>query len=327
MARTGPQYYPGANTSSAWYEDNYPGDAMEVNVCVLHTTEGRTLPSYGGGGSAPNLTAVPDFANRRLKWYQHFRIDTSSRALVNLAGGVETNTNNVVQVELVGTCSPSTHADWGSAQHIYWPDAPDWALEGVADFLRWVNAQHGVPLVGPKLWNPYPKSYGSAGGQRFTNAEWNAFRGICGHQHVAENSHGDPGALDFARLLAMAKGEDDVALDAADKTWITNTLKSLLFDETIGKDAVNAPVENESNPTWQAASYLRNTYNDIQAIKVDLAAVLAQARANGAALTSLAAALASLDTDEIAALVAALPDQVAAKLANLEFVLKQGDGA
>lgn len=222
MAKSGIQRYPGASLT-AWYQDAYGGDAMEVNVVVLHTTEGRTLPGYGGGASAPNLTAVPDLAAQKLKWYQHFDIETSSRALVNKPGGVATNTLNVCQVELVGTCDPVTHREWGSAPHVYWPEAPEWALAELAVFLRWMNGQHGVPLYGPKAWSAYPSSYGATD-SRFTFAEWNAFAGICGHMHVPENDHGDPGALDFTRLLALAKGtteEDDMptADEIAKAVW------------------------------------------------------------------------------------------------------------
>jgi hypothetical protein len=127
--KTGPQRYPGASRSH-WYQDHFGGDAMEVNVVVLHTTEGHNLPGYGGGSSAPNLTAVPDLAAKKLKWFQHFDIEVSSRALKNHRGGVETNTLNVCQVELVGTCDPKAHTEWKHAgdNHIYWPQAPAWAL-------------------------------------------------------------------------------------------------------------------------------------------------------------------------------------------------------
>lgn len=217
--KTGPQRYPGASRAN-WYQDDFGGDPMQVNVVVLHTTEGPTLPGYGGGSSAPNLTAVPDFAAKKLKWYQHFDIETSSRALVNLRGGVETNTMNVCQVELVGTCDPKTHAKWKAADraHLYWPDAPDWALQGVARFLAWMHEEHGVPLSGPKSWPAYPTSYGS-GGQRLTGARWTDFKGVCGHMHVPENVHGDPGAIDFARIVKYAKTE----LDVDDDTPTTTT--------------------------------------------------------------------------------------------------------
>ncbi|MDH6517726.1 hypothetical protein M2163_005292 [Streptomyces sp. SAI-135] len=209
--KSGPQRYPGASRAN-WYQDDFGGDAMEVNVVVLHTTEGRTLPTYSGGALAPNLTAVPDLAAKRLHWYQHFDIETSSRALANLRGGVETNTLNVCQVELVGTCDPAIHGKWKTAgkAHIYWPDAPDWALRGVARFLAWMHEEHGVPLAGPGAWPAYPSSYGSKHGQRMSGRKWEAFKGVCGHMHVPENNHGDPGAIDFPRLLKYAKADLDV---------------------------------------------------------------------------------------------------------------------
>jgi hypothetical protein len=204
MTRQGPQKYPGASRRY-WWQDDYGGDVMEVNVVVLHTTEGFDVPSYNSGAYAPNLTALPDFQTQKLKWYQHFDIDISSRAMVNLPGGVETNTLNVCQVELVGTCDPHRHAQWGSEQHIYWPAAPDWALREVARFLAWMNQEHDVPLSGPKLWKPYPASYGPASGQRMSGRAWNAFKGVCGHCHVPENLHGDPGAIDFTTLIEYAR--------------------------------------------------------------------------------------------------------------------------
>ena len=204
--RTGPQHYPGANRDH-WYQKKFGGDRMEVNVVVLHTTEGRSLPDYQGGASAPNLTAVPDFTQQKLKWYQHFDIDISSRALVNLPGGVETNTLNVCQVELVGTCNPELHTKWNSSDkaHLYWPQAPEWALREVARFLVWMHVNHDVPLRGPALWPAYPRSAGNQAGQRMSFGRWNAFKGVCGHMHVPENEHGDPGAIDFETLIGFAK--------------------------------------------------------------------------------------------------------------------------
>jgi hypothetical protein len=217
MAGTGPQKYPGASLAH-WHQGVYGGDVQEVNVVVLHTTEGRTLPGYGGGGSAPNLTAVPDFAAKKLTWHQHFDIDRSSRALVNLSGGVETNTNNVCQVELVGTCDPKTHTNWGSAQHIFWPEAPDWALRDLAAFLRWMNVEHGVPLAGPVKWPAYPTSYANGGGQRMAGSQWEAFNGVCGHMHVPENCvHPDTpilrGDLTWQRAGDLQVGDEIVSFD------------------------------------------------------------------------------------------------------------------
>ncbi|MFJ6729977.1 hypothetical protein ACIQPQ_34270 [Streptomyces sp. NPDC091281] len=282
----GPQIYPGAS-KAYWFQGAYPGDAQEVNVVVLHTTEGRSVPTYGGGASAPNLTALPDIPRRRLSWYQHFDFDRSARALVNKPGGVNTNTLNVSQAELVGTCDPATRQAWVKAGHrqdvdfIYWPEAPDWALAGVAAFLAWAHAQHGVPLTGPKSWKAYPASAG-ANGVRMTFAVWEDFRGICGHMHVPENTHGDPGAIDFDRILAFAKGtaqEQDMTLTDADvkKFWTT--------DGIIANP--NADTAKE-NPYIAPATGLRNI--EILTRRVDK--TLAGLVASNAALSATVGALA-----------------------------------
>lgn len=204
MAKTGPQKYPGASTAY-WYQTKYGGDSMESNVIVWHSTEGTSLPSYDGGSMAPNFTAVPDFAAKRLVWYQHFDFDVSSRALVNKAGGVETNTLNVAQVEIVGTCDPATHTKWTKAgtAHLYTPELPDWAIRDLAAFAKWAHDQHGVPLTSGVTFKAYPGSYGS-NGVRMSAAKWNGFKGHCGHQHVPENDHGDPGQFPMTAILAPA---------------------------------------------------------------------------------------------------------------------------
>lgn len=199
--------YPGANRSAAWYANKHRGSAMDPNCGVIHTTEGTSLPGYEGGGTAPTYTAVPDFAQKRLRWYAHFPDEMSARALRNTAGGVQTNTANCIQVELVGTCDPGTAAKWRAkgARFIFWPDAPDWALQDLAHFIADMNKRHGIPVAGPgAVWTAYPESYG-AGGQRFSFDRWRRFQGWCGHQHVPENLHGDPGALKWGKVEAMAK--------------------------------------------------------------------------------------------------------------------------
>lgn len=204
--KSGPQKYPRASLSY-WYQKTYGGDSMESNVVVWHTTEGRTLPDYDGGSNAPNITAVPDFSKKKLVWFQHFDFDTSARALVNKSGGVETNTMNVNQVEIVGTCDPATHKKWKDAGylHLYTPDLPDWAVRDLAEYARWAHEEHGVRLESGLPFKAYPSSYGS-NGVRMSGARWNRFYGHCGHQHVPENDHGDPGAFPMQRILDLAKG-------------------------------------------------------------------------------------------------------------------------
>jgi hypothetical protein len=205
MAKTGPQKYPGATASgSSWYQDNFGGDSMESNVIVWHSTEGTSLPTYSGGSEAPNFTAVPDFSAKKIKWVQHFDFDTSSRALVNSAGGVETNTLNVCQIEVVGTCDPTSHKKWASTQHLYMPDLPDWVVRDLAAFAKWANVNHKVPLTSGVTFKAYPSSYGTSNGVRMSASKWESFKGHCGHQHVTENYHGDPGSFPMAEILKQA---------------------------------------------------------------------------------------------------------------------------
>ncbi|MFJ4515186.1 N-acetylmuramoyl-L-alanine amidase [Streptomyces sp. NPDC088816] len=225
MARTGPQKIPGASQSYFYGDGQFSGSDMEVNCGVAHTTEGRTVPSYADsqgrrGANAPTVTGLPDTKAKKIRWHQHYDVDESARALVNKLGGVETNTANAFQMELVGTCDPKTRDAWVRAGYkqnvdfIYWPEAPDWALAEVAWLVRWLNQNHGIPLTCVKDWLAYgqdprrpgvtPASYG-ASPARMTFAQWNAFKGWCGHQHVPENEHGDPGSMDFARVIQLAK--------------------------------------------------------------------------------------------------------------------------
>lgn len=266
MAKTGPQRYPGATTGSSWYQDTYGGDAMESNVVVWHTTEGTSLPTYSGGAVAPNFTAVPNFKSERLDWYQHFDFDTSSRALMNKAGGVETNTLNAVQVELVGTCDPTAHKRWARVPHLYTPELPDWVIRDLGAFARWARDHHNVPLSSGQTFVSYPASYGATK-TRMTNSEWLAFKGHCGHQHVPENDHGDPGRFPIDAVLAAAGGtttpseEDDMAPTPL-QLWGYRNAK---------EDA--AAVKKTGKHIPDAYKHLRDTDANVDKLRTEVAAL------------------------------------------------------
>jgi hypothetical protein len=269
MTLTGPQKYPGAD-QSLFFGNTYTGSPMEVNVCVWHTTEGRTVTSYNGGAVAPTLTAAPDMTAQKLRWYQHYDIDRSARALVNSPGGVETNTNNACQIELVGTCDPATRDSWiregRTGEFIYWPDAPDWALQGVADFVNWLHDNHGVAIRSTVTWKAYPGSYGTNNGVRLSGAEWNAYYGHLGHEHVTENLHGDPGDMDFARVIQLATGSGvDVALT-------TDDIKKIFGTDGVVKSP-DSDLPAETNKFWSLESYLYYGYRTARDARTDVAAV------------------------------------------------------
>lgn len=282
---TGTEIYPGANTTR-WYSSTYPGDPMTTNTVAWHSTETTVLPDYSGGSIAPTLTAVPDFKNERLVWYQHFGFDESARALVHAAGQIGTNTLNVAQVEIVGTCDPTTHANWTKAgtQHLYMPELPDWAIRDLNAFAHWAHDAHSVPLTSGLTWKPYPASYGS-NGVRMTTAQWTAFKGHCGHQHVPQNDHGDPGAFPIAQIL-----EADMPLTDADvvKTWSYSHGDTPDVHQTLATAAAQA--------TAAAAG--------VKALTAQIATVNAAEAAQTAAITKLAQLIGSgVDTNQVVAAV------------------------
>lgn len=272
MAR--PQKYPKASTKY-WFSGRYPGSTMNTNVVVWHSTEGTSLPTYNGGSIAPNITAVPDFKNKRMIWYQHFNIDESARALANRSGGVETNTLNVAQVEVVGTCDPRTHEKWKKAgyAHLYMADLPDWAIRDLAAFAKWMNTEHQVPLTSGVTFKAYPSSYGS-NEVRMSGSKWNNFNGHCGHQHVPENDHGDPGKFPMSRILEVAKGgkieeeEDDPMAGMSDAEIADAVLNT---DNVFGVPA-HWRKENPKNDKWKFSAVIVNMGDHVRNIEAQLTA-------------------------------------------------------
>ena len=166
---------------------------------VLHTTEGPGWPDYQGWTILPHATVMPT-AGVGVTVRQHLPFSQAAFALMNLSGGVETNRAYAMQFELIGTCDPN-----GPAGAYFWPAADDAVL---LDLYRKVigplDAGRGIPFrAAPFL--AYPASYG-ASPVRMSGAEWTAFTGWCGHEHVPENDHGDPGAFPWARLAALVTG-------------------------------------------------------------------------------------------------------------------------
>ena len=143
---------------------------------VWHTTEGSSLPNYGG--SAPHFTLDP--ANGRL--WQHIPLDRAARALK--AGGP--NFWNAIQVELIGFAAESQT----------WPPL---RYTRIAKLARWIEANFAVPrsagvtFVGNVSHMPSSQAFKD-------------YKGHCGHQHVPGNDHWDPGKLKINSVLHPGGG-------------------------------------------------------------------------------------------------------------------------
>ena len=173
-----------------------------VSKIVLHTTEGSSWPGYGGGGSAPHFTVHRDGTIR-----QHIDTAYSAKALVNRRGGVETNNGGAIQIEFIGSCDKS----WARKHGLFFiEDATDADLAGLAKVLAWINKTHGVPLTATGLKWPTSNAAYRTAPQRMSYSQWNNYRGVCGHTHVPENDHWDPGNFPITRLLNLANGAPTV---------------------------------------------------------------------------------------------------------------------
>lgn len=144
---------------------------------ILHTTEGGSYPGpHIYHDTHPTFTC--DIKKRRT--YQHTGVDRCAMALENHSGGVETNRANAVQIEIVGFTAEAGH--WTDGDYAY--------LHSLLVHIR--NAGH------PFRWHcatPWAQ-------RRFTLPHWRKFNGICGHMHVPENKHTDPGThLKVRRVL------------------------------------------------------------------------------------------------------------------------------
>ncbi len=163
---------------------------------ILHTTEGGSIDgavgAYRATGSWPHFTVDPSKGRRA----QHYDLDTSARALLHRPTDPETNRANAIQIEIVGFATES----------------PGWPKP----WLRWLGTAVLEPiravcpfaLAAPDFVR-YPDSYGFGAHQRLTWDSWRAFSGICGHEHVPGNDHGDPGALDITTIIAALGGVHD----------------------------------------------------------------------------------------------------------------------
>ena len=188
---------PWANRDVLGNAGDYLG--TEPYCGVLHTTEGVTYAgaraAYVKNNSAPHFTIT--YERQAVKLYQHSPLDRAGRALKNASGGVQTNRRRCIQIEIV------CFADMAKAvayKGIYVAGLPDPYLAGIASLMRWIEGETGIQPNYP-TFKKYPASYGTNNGVRFSFSQWRSFNGWCGHQHVPENSHGDPGEIPITRLF------------------------------------------------------------------------------------------------------------------------------
>ncbi|WP_286897217.1 peptidoglycan recognition protein family protein [Achromobacter sp. UBA2119] len=167
---------------------------------VHHTTEGST--AQGAMDAFRRNRSDPHFTVDATTIFQHVDTAEGARALRNDAGGVQTNRDSAVQIELVGFA----HLPKDSR-----------ALTNVARLCRWIEEQHGIPRKWPS-GRPLPAKNGKdPGGHNRDPAIWDSASGHFGHCHVPENSHWDPAysAAEADFILAATFSEDGALVSPA----------------------------------------------------------------------------------------------------------------
>lgn len=178
------EHHPIPGVPGGTYDD-HPG----LPILGLHTTEGRSIgaaeAAYEAKQVAPHFTA--DLTQRIVA--RHLPSDRSASAFKNLPGGVQTNRRGrkVMQVEIVGFAADS-------------PNRSDSELRFLGQFVRQLCAEEGIDFL---TYLPF-RDRADVPAHRLTADQWLTFHGVCGHQHVPENDHWDPGALDYARALRLS---------------------------------------------------------------------------------------------------------------------------
>lgn len=150
----------------------YSGGPFKI---VHHTTEGS---SYAGARSAfQQNRSDPHFTVDTSTIFQHIDTSETARSLRNAAGGVQTNRDSAIQIELVGFAGRAKDPA---------------ALANVARLCRWIESVHGVPQRWPNGLPRHSTNGRDPGGHNRNSQTWDTQGGHFGHSQVPENTHWDP---------------------------------------------------------------------------------------------------------------------------------------
>jgi hypothetical protein len=164
---------------------------MTASVGIFHTTEGTSFAGAEAAFKANNSWPHLGWDPRTNEERQYVPFSQTARALRNMSGGVQTNAResdylpgpDVIQVEIIGFAKDTPN----------WPD--EWKIRLALKVIEW-SQRTGIPLEFPYEFQGNT-AYGLRGDGRLSNQQWLEARGWLGHQDVPENTHWDPGDIDW----------------------------------------------------------------------------------------------------------------------------------
>lgn len=190
-------------TSAEWapharkVSGTYTGGPVKA---LLHATmtPSHILPGYKNQSIAPQLTITYNTVRKVARGWQHYYWTNFGKALRNTPGGVETNRDSVLQVELSGYLGANNYKIPTGEFDIL--TAPDTYWEQVAEIVGHAWVSWRIPNVIPADWTQ---------SGRMTLSQWDNFSGLCAHVHAPENVNWDipmrPEALDTLRRKIWIK--------------------------------------------------------------------------------------------------------------------------
>lgn len=162
---------------------------------VLHTTETGpgSLDALVRHWRANPGAGLPHFVADGDRWVQLLPLDVAAYTARNDPSGFDINRSGpAIQVEIVGYADRLDGRD--EERIARW--LADLVLAGlpinVAQHPRFYGAGEGITLAVQS--SPVRELLGP----------WDAFNGWCGHQHLQENDHWDPGHIDADRIERLA---------------------------------------------------------------------------------------------------------------------------
>ena len=188
-----------------------PRRADAPSRIVIHTTETARLPGYHEGSYAPHFTigvgdpgSLPKEKPGNVRIWQHISLDRTAFALKHNPGTVETNHMGAhcVQIECITYIGDQDTAGIVGNKGKF-PKALSKALAGLVKEITAVLGDIDINIY-PEKWSA-SGSYGEKASQRLSERQWENFNGICGHEHVPNNKHWDPGAFDIEEFVGYVR--------------------------------------------------------------------------------------------------------------------------
>lgn len=177
---------------------NYLGGPIKL---VLHSTEipQHPWPDWISRWSSPSHVVCDPV---RKDTVQCLPLNKAGKALLNLPGGVQTNFDGAIQVEI--NMFAVVHGD--PARPDLLDDQYEYLGRQLALIVLWARAYYGEGTI--DYWDTRPPgaipgSARASAPQRMSFSEWDNFGGMCQHRHVPENDHWDAGELDLYKLAAI----------------------------------------------------------------------------------------------------------------------------